>query len=137
MFGLEDSRLHEDHFLFVPEFKTSLESYRKANGASLSRKTINRHIVNVMDFLYYCSMHNRHVHEDESDEVPVDETLLRRGKDYFSAYFVGWLAYANGISEDSISQSVASLKKYYKFLTESGRMEAAIANDILDDLGFY
>lgn len=51
MFGLEDSRLHEDDFLFVPEFKTSLESYRKANGASLSRKTIYRHIVNVMECL--------------------------------------------------------------------------------------
>lgn len=137
MFGLEDSRLHEEDFLFVPEFRSYLEDYRKANGTGLTKKTINRHVVNVMDFLYYSSMHNRYVHEDEPDEVPVDETLLKRGKDYFSAYFVGWLSYTNGESEDSISQSVSSIKKFYKFLKETGRMESAIADDILNDLRFY
>lgn len=137
MFGSEDSRLHEEDFLFVLDFKANLESYRKANGTGLTKKTINRHVVNVMDFLYYSSMHNRYVHEDEPDEVPVDGILLRRGKDYFSAYFMGWLSYTNGESEDSISQSVSSLKKFYKFLKETGRMEAAIADDILDDLRFY
>ena len=90
-----------------------------------------------MDFLYYSSTHNRHVHENEPDEIPVDQTLLRRGKDYFSAYFEGWLTYTNGLSEESIIQSVSSVKKFHKFLRETGRMETPIADDIIDDLRFY
>ena len=136
MFGMEDSRLHEEDFIFVPEFRSYLEGYRKASGAGLSKKTIKRHVVNVMDFLYYSSTHNRHVHKEETDEVSVDEALLRRGKDYFSTYFVGWL-FSHGESEDSINQSVSSLKKYYRFLRETGRIEATIADDIIKDLRSY
>ena len=137
MFGSDDSRLHEEDFIFVPEFRSYLEGYRKTSGTRLTRKTINRHVINIMDFLYYSSTHNRHVHENEPDEIPVDQTLLRRGKDYFSAYFEGWLTYTNGLSEESIIQSVSSVKKFYKFRRETGRMETPIADDIIDDLRFY
>jgi len=133
MFGSDDSRLHEEDFIFVPEFRSYLEGYRKTSGTRLTRKTINRHVINIMDFLYYSSTHNRYVHDDEPDEIPVDQTLLRRGKDYFSAYFEGWLTY----TEESNIQSVSSVKKFYKFLRETGRMEAPIADDIIDDLKFY
>ena len=133
MFGSDDSRLHEEDFIFVPEFRSYLEGYRKTNGTRLTRKTINRHVINIMDFLYYSSTHNRYVHDDEPDEIPVDQTLLRRGKDYFSAYFEGWLTYTG----ESNIQSVSSVKKFYKFLRETGRMEAPIADDIIDDLKFY
>ena len=131
-----DSKLHEEDFIYAPEFRLYLESYKKANGTGLSRKTINRHVVNVVDFLYYSSTHNKEMDNEGPDEVPVDETLLRRGKDYFSAYFVGWL-FGQGESEDSIRQSVSSLRKYYKFLKETKRIEGAIAEEILEDLTFY
>ena len=51
MFGSDDSQLHEEDFIFVPEFRSYLECYRKANGTCLARKTISRHVVNIMDFL--------------------------------------------------------------------------------------
>ena len=42
MFGSDDSRLHEEDFIFVPEFRSYLEGYRKTSGTRLARKTINR-----------------------------------------------------------------------------------------------
>lgn len=47
MFGSDDSRLHEEDFIFVPEFRSYLEGYRKTSGTRLTRKTINRHQDNV------------------------------------------------------------------------------------------
>lgn len=42
MFGSDDSRFHEEDFIFVPEFRSYLEGYRKTSGTRLTRKTINR-----------------------------------------------------------------------------------------------
>ena len=136
MFDADDSRLHEEDFLFVPEFKAYLESYHKANGTGLARKTINRHVTNVMDFLYYSSTHNYNVDVEGPDEVPIDIGFLKRGNDYFFSYFEGWLLH-NYESEDSIRQSVTSIKKFYKFLKETGRIEAAVVDDILEELKEY
>ena len=36
MFGMEDSRLNEEDLIFVAEFRSYLEGYRKASGAGLS-----------------------------------------------------------------------------------------------------
>ena len=78
MFGSDDSRLHEEDFIFVPEFRSYLEGYHKASGSGLARKTINRHVVNTMDFLYYSSTHNRHVHENEPDQLRPGQPVHQR-----------------------------------------------------------
>lgn len=136
MFDVDDSCLHEEDFLYVPEFRSYLESYKKANGTGLSRKTINRHMTKVMDFLYCSSTHNYNVDTEGPDEVPIDIAFLKRGNDYFSSYFDGWLLH-NYESEDSIRQSVTSVKKFYRFLMETGRIESAVADDILEELKEY
>ena len=78
MFGSDDSRLLEEDFIFVPEFRSYLEGYHKASGSGLARKTINRHVVNIMDFLYYSSTHNRHVHENEPDQLRPGQPVHQR-----------------------------------------------------------
>ena len=129
-----NSRLNEENFLYLPEFRTYLENYRKSNGTPLARKTINRHVDNVLDFLYYSSTHNYNVDDDGPDEVPVDETLLRRGREYLSPYLNGWLSYSNYCSEDTIRQSIGSIGKFYNFLKETGRIEKEIADEVIEEL---
>lgn len=126
--------LKEKDFLYVPEFRAYLENLVKGTGKGLAPKTIKRHVVNVIDFLYYSSTHNYNVELDGPDEVPVDDELIKRGKEFFSPYFSGWLFYQNGDSEDSIRQSVSSVKKFYKFLKETGRIDAVIADEAIRDL---
>ena len=115
MFGSDDSRLHEEDFIFVPEFRSYLEGYHKASGSGLARKTINRHVVNIMDFLYYSSTHNRNVDPDGPDEIPVDVAMLKRGKKYFSPYFVGWLCYTNGNRKRQLVSRFPVLRGFTNF----------------------
>ena len=131
-----DTRLKEKDFVHVPEFRAYLESTEKKNGKSFASKTINRHVINVIDFLYYSSTHNYEVELNGPDTVPIDDELIKRGKEFFTPYFYGWLQYKNGESEDSIKQSVASVKKFYKFLRETERINSDVADEAIKDL-FY
>ena len=131
---MDDTKLKEKDFLYVPEFKAYLEGSEKGNGKGLSPKTIRRHVINVIDFLYYSSGHNYEVDPDGPDSVPVDNELIKRGKEFFSSYFNGWLYYKNRASEDSVKQSIASVKKFYKFLKETERVNSDIADEAIRDL---
>ncbi|MCH4154001.1 MAG: hypothetical protein LKG26_01795 [Saccharofermentans sp.] len=129
-----DTSLKEKDFLYVPEFRAYLENSAKKNGKSFAPKTIKRHVINVIDFLYYSSTHNYEVELDGPDEVPIDDELIKCGKKFFTPYFYGWLDYKNGESEDSIKQSISSVKKFYMFLKETGRIDSDIAEDAIKDL---
>ena len=127
------SKLDEKDFIYLSEFREYLEHGDSGKKSGLAPKTIKRHVINVIDFLYYASTHNYEVEIGGPDEVPVDDLLITRGDEFFTLYFISWMSRC-GYSEESAKQSIVSVKKFYKFLKETGRIDKNIADAAIEDL---
>lgn len=101
----ECEKIRAENKMLLDAFQKSLETKK------LSKKTIDKHIFNVdfyiNDFLLY-----------EDAEPPEDGTILLNY--FFNSWFIRKAMWA---SATSIKENITSLKKFYGFMEEKGRIE--------------
>lgn len=112
----ECEKIQAENQLLLDAFQESLEAKK------LSKKTVNKHVYNIdffiNDYLLY-----------EEPQQPEDGVI---GLNYFfSDWFIRKAMWA---SATSIKENITSLKKFYGFLEEKGRIEPDEYLDMLQEI---
>jgi site-specific recombinase XerD len=105
------------------ENQTLLDAFQESMEAKkLSKKTVNKHVYNIdfyiNEFLLY-----------EEPQQPEDG--IRRLNYFFSYWFIRKAMWA---SATSIKENITSLKKFYGFMEEKGRIEPRNYIEMLEEI---
>ena len=118
---------------YMDEFEDYL-----TNTEGLAKKTVKRHVLNAEGFIYYMATRGYEADPDcKEEELPMDDTLLKRGDEFIGMYFSYFLPRKCFATPGSLRVSGGSVKKLYKFLALNGVVTDEECQEVLEGMQLW